>query len=69
VGAHIHGPAAAAAMPASSSTLRQVVANPLMGSATLTDDQATGPAGREDYVNFHTTRIPAAKYAARLRPK
>ncbi|TAK98904.1 MAG: CHRD domain-containing protein [Rhodospirillaceae bacterium] len=69
VAAHIHGPAAPGANAGVVINLApNGMANPLKGSAKLTDDQVVDLLGGKDYVNVHTTTNPKGEIRGQITP-
>jgi hypothetical protein len=69
VAAHIHGPAEPGANAGVVVNLApNGMANPLMGSATLTDTQLAEVMAGKTYVNVHTAKNPMGEIRGQIKP-
>jgi len=69
VAAHIHGPAEAGANAGVVVNLApNGMANPLVGSATLTDAQLADVLAGKTYINVHTAKNPMGEVRGQIKP-
>lgn len=66
--AHFHGPAAEGANADPVVPIPDPLASPIMGSATLTDEQITQLQGGQWYFNIHTEKFPDGEIRGQVKP-